>query len=462
MNPGARGNWGSKFAFVLAAAGSAVGLGNVWRFPVEVGRNGGAAYVIVYFLCVLLMGVPVMMAEFSLGRSTGKNVLGAFSSLAPRSLWRGVGLLGILTGMAILSYYSVVAGWTVGYFIKGALGQFSQMSDPEAITHMFVSFIGSPANAVGYHALFMVITMIVVAGGVEKGIERWCKFLMPTLFGLLILLVIRSVTLEGAGAGLSFYLHPDFSKLDAGVILSAMGQAFFSLSLGMGAMVTYGSYLSRDDNLFTSSIFVSLTDSLVAFLAGLAIFPALFAVPGLKPEAGPGLIFMVLPNIFNRIPLGQIFGAGFFLLLTIAAVTSSISLLEVVVAHFVDDRGWKRKPAVITMGIGAFILGVPSALSLGAYKPLGDIVGGKGFLDLFDLVFGHFSLTIGALLLCLFITFKWGMKAAKGELLQAAPGALKPWMAAVINRIWPILIRWVCPILIGAIILYLIFTPEAL
>lgn len=459
-----RGGWGSKLAFVLAAAGSAVGLGNIWRFPVEVGLNGGAAYVFVYLLCVLFMGVPVMMAEFTLGRSAKKNVLGAFASIAPRSVWIGVGVLGVLTGLAILSYYSVVGGWTVGYFLKACLGGLNQAEDLRA---MFSEFTANPMNALGFHALFIVITMIVVSGGIEKGIERWCKLLMPTLFLILILLVIRAVTLPGAEKGLTFYLHPDFSKLTAKTILAAMGQAFFSLSLGMGAMITYGSYMSRDDNLFTSSLYISLTDAGVAFLAGLAIFPALFADLSITPrageglQAGPGLIFESLPYIFNQMPLGQLCGAGFFLLLTIAAVTSSISLLEVVVAYFVDEKGWNRKKAVIGMGIAAFILGIPSALSVGAVDLLGDLVRGKSFFDVMHITFGTFSLTIGALLLCLFVSFKWGIRNALSEIASGCPMQEKTVYRFVVGMVWPVLLRWVCPVLIGIIIIFLIVSPGA-
>lgn len=448
----ARGQWGSQLAFILAAAGSAIGLGNIWRFPIEVGRNGGAAFVLVYLVCVFLVGLPIMLGEFTLGRTTQKNVMGAFLVLKPHSPWLIIGVLGLLSGFVILSYYSVVAGWTMGYFIKTLQGTFVQVSSGEATKKLFTSFIQDGPTVIGLHLGFMALCLLVVIGGVQKGIERWCKILMPLLFGLLLLLVIRAVTLPHATKGLAFYLKPDFSRVTGKTILAAMGQAFFSLSLGMGAMITYGSYLSKKENLFRSALWVCLTDTLVAFLAGLAIFPALFSVGGIEPQAGAGLIFIVLPTLFNHIPLGQAFGAAFFLLLVIAALTSAISLLEVCVAYFIDDLGWQRKKAVVFVALIAFFLGIPSALSFGGAHWATRGIGGKGILDFLDLIFGHFALTLGGLLISLFIAYALGMPKALKEL------CLETSCPSWLRFFWTWALRVICPVSILILFIHLILT----
>ncbi|GAB4233989.1 MAG: sodium-dependent transporter [Acidobacteriota bacterium] len=439
---GGRGTWGSKLAFVLAAAGSAIGLGNIWGFPMMVGMYGGAGFVLVYLLCVLMLGVPVMMAEFTIGRKTKNDPVGAFKQLAPNSLWRLVGVLGVVTGLVILSYYSVVAGWTVRYLWITAVHGIA--SDPQQIQDAFTSFLGSPWPLL-YHGIFMALTIWVVMGGVEGGIERITKVLMPFLFLILLLLVLRSVTLEGAWKGVEFYLRPDLSKIDFSVVLAAMGQAFFSLSLGMGAMITYGSYLSDEEDLASSAVYVSLSDLLVAFLAGLAIFPALFAVPGLQPDEGPALIFLVLPNIFNAIPFGQAFGVAFYLLLAIAALTSAISLLEVVVAYFIDQRGWHRWKAAVVVGLGAFCLGIPSALGEGYLEIF------SGFLGAADFWFGKLSLVVGGLLICIFVGWRWGIDAALAEIRSSNPGFR-------FGTAWGVLIRFFCPLAIAVILVHRIVT----
>jgi len=433
-----RGSWGSKVGFVLAASGSAIGLGNIWRFPTVTGQNGGAAFVLIYLGCVLLLGVPVMIAELSIGRRTTSDPVGAFKAIAPNSLWKAVGGLGVLTGFMILSAYCVVAGWTLKYVLLTVSGQFVG-GNPETIEHTFTTFVGDGVSVTLYHLLFMALTVWIVTGGIEKGIEKASRILMPTLLLLLALLVLRSLTLPGASQGILFYLSPDFSKVDLGVIMSALGQAFFSLSLGMGAMITYGSYLSKDDNLISSALYVSLADTLVAFLAGFAIFPALFSVPGLSPTAGAGLIFLVLPNIFNAIPFGQLFGATFFFLLAIAALTSTISLLEVVVAYFIDQRGWSRKKSALLVGLGAFLFGLPSACSNGSVSFL------AGFMDAVFLYFGEISLALGALFICLFVGWKWGVSAALEELRCG-------YSSLFVAPAWSFLIRYVCPIAITIIL----------
>ncbi len=437
-----RGQWSSKLGFIFAAAGSAIGLGNIWRFPYIAGENGGAAFVFTYLICVIVIGLPVMLAELALGRATQRNPVGAIDAVRPGSIWKAVGILGVLTGVAILSYYAVIAGWTVGYMVSSAIGKPID----------FKMFVANPFEMISYQALFLLLTIMVVSGGVEGGIERWAKVLMPVLLVLLVILIIRSLTLDGALKGLEFYLKPDFSKLNYNVIISALGQAFFSLSLGMGTMMTYGSYLKKNDNAVASGFQVALFDTLIAFMAGLLIFPALFAM-GKDPAAGPGLVFQVLPEIFKAMPLGNLFGALFFLLLAVAALTSTISLLEVPVAYFVDEKRWTRKKAVWTVGAATFLVGIPSALSLGANKFFSNIqfslLGKEGFLNIMDFIWGEFSLAFGALLLSIFVGWVWGADRALAELRQGA--ANFSWQ----GEGWKYLIKIVCPVVIFVILLNL-------
>lgn len=438
-----RGQWSSKIGFIFAAAGSAIGLGNIWRFPYVAGENGGAAFVLVYLACVVLICLPYMFAELALGRNTEKNPVGAIRAITPGSLWIVIGILGVLTGIFILSFYAVVAGWTFGYIFK------LFMAEPTP----FKEFIASPRTVIGLTALFILFTVLVVYGGVSNGIERWSKLLMPLLFILMILLILRSVTLPGASAGLEFLLKPDFSKITGKTFLAALGQAFFSLSLGMGLMITYGSYLSKKDNILTSALWIASLDTLVALLAGLMIFPALFAL-GKEPNAGPALVFIVLPEMFQEIPLGNFIGAAFFLLLSIAALTSTISLLEVPVAYLVDEKRWKRKYTVWVVGAFALLLAIPSALSQGAVGWLGNI-GGKDFLSLMSFLWGDISLALGGLLLSIYIGWVWGVPNAVEELAKGS-GFFKsrlfglPFTNA---QIWAFFIRYVCPMFIFVVLL---------
>ena len=447
-----RDTWGSKLAFVLAAAGSAIGLGNIWGFPTVAGQNGGAAFLLIYLLAVAFIGAPVMLAELIVGRRTGRNPVGAFKALAPDSAWVVVGGIGVLTGLMILSFYSVIAGWTLAYIEKTVVGTFGPGADTAAI---FAEVASSPLQAIGWHLAFMILTVYVVLGGVRDGIERWTKVLMPVLFVLLVLLAIRAVTLSGAGAGLEFYFKPDFSKVTGAVVLAAIGQAFFSLSLGMGAMITYGSYVSKKDDLVSSAGWVTGFDTTIAILAGLIIFPTLFHA-GLEPgEGGPGMVFVVLTSLLSQIPPaplgGIVFGTGFFVLLAIAALTSSVSLLEVVTSWAVDERGWTRRKAAITLGTAAFLVGVPSALANGAVGWLSSLPGvGLDFLSFLFTVFGQYSLVVGALLISVFVGWVWGVRAA-GEEVKANDGTFS------LGRLWGFLIRFVCPIAITAILVNLVW-----
>jgi NSS family neurotransmitter:Na+ symporter len=404
-----RGQWGSTVGFVLAAAGSAIGLGNIWRFPYVTGTNGGAAFVIIYLVCVLFICLPYLMAELVLGRHTKKNPVGAILAIKKRTPWALVGGLGVLTGVFILSYYAVIAGWAFGYIFKSAIAP--------ALPHS--EFAASPLITIPLFAIFIVLTALVVSGGVEHGIERWAKILMPILLVLMFVVIIRGVTLPGAKAGLEFFLKPDFSVVDGKVILAALGQAFFSLSLGMGAIITYGSYLPKSTNLCVAGSSVALFDTVIALLAGFMIFPAVFVL--------------------------------FFILMSIAALTSTVSLLEVVVSYFVDERRWTRKTSVWVVGALAFVIGLPSALSQGANETLSTVslFGNTSFLFITDFLWGNLSLAVGALLLCIFVGWVWGMSKANQELCQGSA------VGRGVVFVWGLFIRWVCPIVILVVLLNL-------
>lgn len=393
-----RGHWSTRFGFILAAAGSAVGLGNIWKFPYITGVYGGGAFVIVYLGCVLLVGLPLMFAELMIGRRAQENPVGAFQKLHREgSPWQLVGWLGIAAGFVILSYYSVVAGWAVAYFFKSIAG-FSGTA--EQIQGQFGELVGSPMASIGWHTLFMAATVGIVLGGVKRGIERWSKILMPALIVLLFGLMLYGLFgTEGGSQAIAFMFEPDFSKLSAEGFLSALGHAFFTLSLGMGAMITYGSYMGRQATIVKDAITIAFLDTLIALLAGLAIFSLVFAY-GLEPGGGPGLIFQTLPVLFAD--TGPWISVPFFLLLTFAALTSSISLLEVVVSYFIDKRGWKRATATLTMGGIIYLLGILSAWSTLTVPFRGSE---QGFLDIFDFITTNYMLPVGGMLTCLFVAW---------------------------------------------------------
>lgn len=435
-----RGNWGSRVGFILAAAGSAIGLGNIWRYPYITGQYGGAAFVLLYLACVFIIALPVLIAELALGRRTTLNPVGSFKSLSPSRSWPLVGYLGVITGVGILSFYAVVAGWTLGYIVRSIVPS----------TETFGQFIANPVEEIGYFAAFMVLTMFVVLGGVEKGIERWSKFLMPALFLLLVGLIVYNLTLPGASMGIDFYLKPDFSKITGSSFLAALGQAFFSLSLGMGTMITYGSYISKNENLPVSAAAVAVADTAVAFLAGLMIFPALFSV-GMEPTQGPTLVFNVLPAVFTQMPGGQVVSLGFFILLAIAALTSTVSLLEVPVAYLVDQKQWTRKRATIIVTLITFLIGLPSALSQGSVALFGDVtfLGQTSVLDLMSFVFSDLSLPVGGFFISLFVGWVWGIdKAYEEVLLGTSP------LTAKLMSAWGVLVRYICPLFILTILIF--------
>ena len=443
-----RGTWGSKAGFILAASGSAVGLGNIWGFPTQVGQGGGAVFVLVYLVCVLFICLPIMVAELVLGRRAQLDPVGSFSLIRPGSKWWLVGALGVLAGAGILSFYSVIAGWSVAYIWFTASGAVA--GDADAVGAFFGNFTANGPLSVGLTLAVLTATAAVLVGGVQSGIERVTKVMMPTLIGLLLILAIRAASLPGAAEGLAYYLRPDFSRiLDPAVINAALGQAFFSLSLGMGAMLTYGSYLSKRESLVTAACWVVALDTGMALLAGFIIFPAGFSIEGFDPSAGgPGLIFAVLPRLFATLPGGQLVGAAFFILLTMAALTSTISLLEVPVAHFIDVHKWTRRKAVLLVTTGVFLLAVPSALGNGAVEVLGSLPGlGVDFLTMMGTVWNDFALPIGGLLTAVFVGWVWRVDQAIEEVeLHGAPFPAR--------RLWSVLIRYVCPVAISVIIVY--------
>ncbi|MCK5145156.1 sodium-dependent transporter [bacterium] len=431
-----RGNF-SKIGFIMAAAGSAVGLGNLWRFPYAVGENGGGVFVLIYLISVVVIALPVLMAEVTLGRFTGKNPVGAFNAIKPGSPWKFVGYLGVASGLMILSFYAVIAGGAVGYFFKALTGQFKGMASESAIasnaaTEAYQSFAGNGVLQIFLLAIFIILTVYVVSKGVSGGIEKYSKILMPALIGILFLLLFRSLTLEGASKGVAFYIKPDWSALKPSVIINAMGQAFFSLSLGMGTMITYGSYVSKKENIPSATKWIAVFDTGIAIMAGFIIFPAIFSL-GMQDVSGPGTMFNVLPVLFDKMPGGMVFGPLFFLLLSIAALTSTISILEVPVAFCIDEKKWDRKKASIIVGAIALAIGVPCALS-------------ESFLGVWSTIWGGLSLSIGALFVAIFIGFSWKTPNALKEMYQGADNFKGA-------KVWSFAIKYIAPVFILAILL---------
>lgn len=396
-------SFGSKFGIIAAAAGSAIGLGNIYRFPCEAGANGGGAFFIVYLAIVLLMGLPLMVSEFVIGRRSGKNPVGAFKTLAPNNKgWFSIGYLGVICAFIILAFYCTVAGWTIDAVWK-SITNYYHGKDMTMIQQDFDNLMEETWQPIICEGVFIFLTAFIIIKGVTKGIEKYSKILMPILLGILIILGIKSLTLPGATAGVEFFLKPDFSKISGKVLINALGQAFFSLSLGMGALITYGSYIAKKDNLASTAFSVCICDTLIAILAGIVIFPAAFSF-GITPEAGDSLAFVTLPMLFNKMAGGYFFCLVFFILLTIAALTSSISLLEVAVLYFTEELKINRKKATVYSAIGAFVLCVIAGLSLHSDTPLK--IGSYKIFYLFDYITATFLMTIGGLLTVIFLGWK--------------------------------------------------------
>ncbi len=444
-DPGIDGRDGftSKFGIICATAGSAIGLGNIWRFPYLVGENGGGAFILVYLGCILIMGMPIMLSELVIGRRGQLNTFGAFRKLAPGKHWWIIGVMGIAAAFMILAFYSTIAGWTLEYIVK-SLGNAFQGKSSEDLAQMFKIFHTGTFRPLLWQLVFMALTVWIVLAGVKRGIEKYSKILMPFLVGILVIMSIRSLTLPGAMGGLKFLFKPDFSEINAGVLLAALGQAFFSLSIGMGAVITYGSYINRKNNLTSIAAQVSIADTLVAVLAGIAIFPAVFAF-NIDPAEGPGLIFQVLPSIFQQLPGGYFFAIIFFVLLGIAALTSSISLLEVVVAFLVEELKLTRKKATFMAAVSAMFFGVFCTLSFGMLSNV--VFSGQTIFGLFDFTASNILLPLGGLLIVLFVG--WVMKAAEVKDELSNSGLLKVKLFSVFRFI----IKFIAPVAIVFIFL---------
>ncbi len=439
------GQWSSRWIFILAATGSAVGLGNVWKFPYITGENGGGAFVLVYLICIALVGLPIMVAEILIGRRGRQSPLNTMHALAQEAgrspHWRWVGAMGIASGFLILSFYTVIAGWAVAYIFRAGSGAF-QGATADEIDALFDGLLASPWALLGWHTLFMIMTVGVVARGVKSGLEQTVRIMMPALFLLLVLVVGFAMSTGAFERGVEFMFAPDFSKLTAESILIAMGHAFFTLSLGMGAIMIYGSYLPQNASIAGASITIALADTAVALLAGLAIFPIVFA-NGLQPGSGPGLVFQTLPLAFGQMPGGVVFGTLFFILLTFAAWSSSISIVEPVVAWLVETRGMTRSRACLVSGGVSWLLGIGTILSFNVWAEWK--LAGKTFFDWMDYLTANIMLPLGGLFIALFAG--WVMKRfdVQDELGLGESVWFKVWYAVT---------RYVTPVLVLVVFLH--------
>ena len=428
-----RGSWNSKLGFILAAAGSAVGLGNIWGFPTKVATDGGAAYLIVYLICTFLIGFPVMVAELSIGRKSGKNPVGAFKSLSGNKFFPLVGLWGVICGVMILSFYTVIAGWAFGFAFE-EIFYFFGWNDAAA----WLTDTGNGLKNAIIATVFMLGTIKIITGGVSDGIEKATKMMMPLLIGIIVIMIGYVLTQPGASDGIREYLLPDFSKINTSLIFSAMGQAFFSLSLGMGALITYGSYLNKKENIPQAAAFVTLADVGIAFLAGLLIIPAMYVAReagieifvGDQLASSTDLVFQILPALFHSIggAVGLILGVVFFLLLSIAALTSTISLLEVPVAYVIDEHSVPRKKAAWGVGLGILVITI-----IVAFKP--------ALIGTFDFIFNNLGLPIGGFLICIFVGYVWKTDTAIEEMEHGFVGIKQ----SLFSKVWPFFIKVICP-----------------
>ena len=424
----------------MASAGSAIGLGNIWKFPYITGMHGGGAFVLFFIFCIASVGIPLMIAEMIIGRHTRKDPVGAFKRLRG-GWWTITGWLGICAGFMILSYYCVIAGWAVDYLWLSLTGTFSAKHSTE-VPQLFSALLGSDLWQLFWQAVFMGMTVLIVVGGVKSGLERANKIMMPILFLILFSLALFGLLSPGGMQAVRFLFTPDWSKLDPPAMLEALGHAFFSLSLGMGAMLTYGSYAEEETSIPKVAVTVSVMDTLVALLSGLAIFPIVFTY-AMEPAAGPGLVFKTLPVLFSQMPGGTIIAVLFFLLLVFAALTSSISLLEVVVAYYCDENNWNRRRATLVMGFLIFLLGIPSALSNNLLKDL-KLIGGRNFLDSIDFLSTNYILPLGGLLTAVFAGWVLSKGIAKGEIEKGGT-------TQQTYPVWRFLIRYVAPVLVALV-----------
>ena len=437
----ARAEWGSRLGFILAAAGSAVGLGAIWKFPYVAAQNGGGAFLVIFLVIVCTLGISLMIAEMSVGASTRRSPVGAYRRLGGK-LWSGVGYIGVLCGFLILSFYSVVGGWTIAYIVKSIDGSILT-SNPAFLSTTFDSFIADPVLPLWYHAAFMGLTAAVVLAGVQKGIEQVSKYLMVMLFLLVLVLIVRGLTLPGAIDGVLTFLQPDFSKVTPVMVIEAMGLAFFSMSLGMGCMITYGSYASDETYIPNSAGSVIGLTTIICFLSGLMVFPAIF-VFGFDPSAGPGLTFITMPAVFSQMSGGQFFGILFFFLLFVAALTSSVSLMEVVVSFFIDEFHLPRTAMTVVMSILMFVLGIGASLSLGVWKDY--TLFGKNLFGILDYVSSNLIMPFGGIMVAILVGWKsWPVIADR---LTRADGTQPVWLPLLKG-----FCRYIAPVLIFVILI---------
>lgn len=444
-----RGTFGSKFGILVAMAGSAVGLGNMWRFPFLVGTNGGAAFILIYLLFVIVLCLPIMYSEFLIGRRAQANAFGAFRKLAPKEKWGIIGIIGVVTSFTLLSFYAVVGGWTVDYMFKALTLSFNT-TDTGELGNIFAESTSSTVKPVVYMLIFLLLTGVIVMAGVEKGIEKYAKIMMPVLFVMVVLIAIRSVTLPNSSAGLKFLFYPDFSQVTSKTVLAALGQSFFSLSLGMCCILTYGSYVKKNENILSLSASTAFADTLFAIIAGIAIMPAVFSF-GISPSEGPGLVFVTLPKVFAQMSFGSVIAILFFVSLFLAAITSSISVLEIIVAFFVEELKIKRVKAVIISLSGITVLALLCCLSQGV---LSDFkLFGLTVFDLFDKLSSDYLMTTGGLLIVIFVGWRMKRSDVMDELTSGNTLKIKRWFL----NITYFTIKFVAPLVILIVMFNAIF-----
>lgn len=438
-----RVTFGSKLGVILATVGCAVGLGSIWRFPYMVGANGGGAFLFFFILFTVILGLPIMITEFFIGRHTRSNAAGSFKKLAPGTKWPLIGYNGVIAAFLILGFYSVVSGWTLEYIWQALSGSLSDKNAAD-FTADFKGFSTSVFRPIMWTIVFIGLTHYIIAAGVEKGIERASKIMMPSLFIILLLLCVRSLTLPGAKEGLAFFFKPDLEKVTSSVILSAMGQTFFSLSIGMGCLITYSSYFSKDTNLQGTAFQVTVINTLVAILAGILVFPAVFSFD-IEPTAGPELVFITLPNIFAQLPFGNAWSFIFFILLALAALTSTISLHEVATAYVHEEYNLTRKEAAWIVSFGVAILGIISSLSFGVLKEY--TIGGLIFFDALDYLTAKIMMPLGGMLICIFVGLRIDNKILKSELTNEGT------ITFYFFRSYAFFIKYIAPVAIALIFL---------
>lgn len=437
-----REGFSSGLGAFFATLGSAVGLGNIWKFPYLVGTFGGAAFLIVYLLCVIIVGIPIMIAEFYIGRRTHKNIIGALKELSPKKAWQSIGVLGISSSYLIMFFYSAVGGWVYSYVIKSIVGSFKSVNK-ESASEIFANTQAGVFSPIMWQIVVIAVVCIVIIFGVQKGIEGLTKKLMPVLFILILICAARAITLPGSNEGLKFLFKPNFSLITPQVILAALGLSFFKLSVGLGTMATYGSYFTEDNNMIQTSFKVAISDTIVSVLAGIAIFPAVFSY-GMEPQSGPGLLFETIPLVFSQIPFGRVLLIAFFILTSIAATTAMISMMEVPITYFIEEKNMTRKKAVLINGVIVALVGILAALSSSEKGLLGNtLVFGKTFFNFFDYLSSNLLMPIGGLLIAIFVGYFISKKDIEKELSNQGKLNNK-----VVISFFIFIIKYITPILV--------------